>query len=72
MNLPERITDLEAQLKHWQERRTQASDALQEAQVAVLQLQGALAFARTLSTPDPLEDGLLGPMPSTLPPERCT
>lgn len=68
MNLAERITDLEAQLKQWRERHTQASEALQEAQAAILQLTGALAFARTLEeTPDPLAKA-----DNELPPERCT
>ena len=49
MTLQDRIASLESQLTEWQSRRQQASEALTQAQSAILQLQGALTLARTLA-----------------------
>ena len=49
MTLQDRISSLESQLTEWQSRRQQASEALTQAQAAILQLQGALTLARTLA-----------------------
>ena len=77
MTLQERITALESQLQEWQGRRTQASEQLQQAQAAILQLQGALTLARALAEEAASEaaqpvgspnDETNGPLAEPLPP----
>ena len=43
MTIPDRIAAIDTQLKEWHERRAQASEALNQAQIAIFQLQGARA-----------------------------
>lgn len=71
MTMQERIAELETQLTQWRERHAKAAEALQEAQSAILQLTGAIAFARSLDGPDPLAEADI-PSVNDEPPERCS